>query len=338
MKSLALVVPRSEGERVRKGLALAGCLRTDLKIHADEESVAFPLSFPPPEPYAHGELVEREFAPAGEDRPRTYRDLMAVGVEAGLLPRAYDVIGDIVLVRLPEELEGRAGEVGAALLAFVPGARLVGLDRGVEGPERIRKLEKIAGTGPWTTRHLENGLAIEVDLERAYFSPRLAREHALVAAAVRPGEVVYDLCCGIGPFSLMIARDGRAREVVAVDFNPDAIRLLRANLDRMGLVGKVEPIEARVEEFLPGAKPADRAILNLPREGIKYLPLVAAALGPAGTLHYYEVTAKLEAETRSGEIAAVLGGGPWRTVERHTVHAYAPTADLVAYTLTRSGA
>jgi len=339
MKSLGYLVPRSEGERVRRELADSGCLRADLKIHSDENSVAFPLRFPPPEGFVGGEVIVREFEPVPEERPRSYRDMLSMGMEAGLLPRSFDVVGDIVLIHLPPELEERAGEVGSALLAFVPGARLVGMDRGVEGPERLRKLERIAGTGSWTTRHLENGLSLEVDLERAYFSPRLAREHALVAAAVRPGETVYDLCCGIGPFALTIARDGRAHDVVAVDFNPDAVRLLRVNLERLGLAGKVRPLESRIEEFLPTARPADRVILNLPREGIKYIPSVASAVGPRGTLHYYEVTAKLRAETRADELAALLSrsSGTWRAAERHVVHAFAPTADLIAYTLERSG-
>jgi tRNA (guanine37-N1)-methyltransferase len=340
MKSLAIVVPRSEGERTRRSLALAGCLRTDLKIHADEESVAFPISVPPPDGIVTGELVEREFEPVEEERPRSYRDMLSMGVEAGLLPRSFDVVGDIVLIRLPEELEDRAGEVGAALLAFVPGARLVGLDRGVEGPERRRNLERIAGSGSWTTRHLENGLSLEVDLEKAYFSPRLAREHALVAASVRPGERVYDLCCGIGPFSLLIAHEGRASEVVAVDFNPDAVRLLKTNLERLGLLGKVHVVEAPIEQFLPSARGADRVIFNLPREGIKYVPSVAAAVQPGGTLQYYEVTAKLKLETRPAELETLLsvGGASWRATEHHVVHPFAPTADLVAYTLQRSGA
>jgi tRNA (guanine37-N1)-methyltransferase len=339
MKSLGLLVARSEGERVRRELADSGCLRADLRIHSDENSVAFPLRFPPPEGFTEGELIVREFEPVPEERPRSYRDLLSLGMEAGLLPRSFDVVGDIVLIHLPPELEDRAGEVGAALLAFVPGARIVGLDRGVEGPERLRQLERIAGVGSWTTRHLENGLSLEVDLERAYFSPRLAREHALVAEAVRPGETVYDLCCGIGPFALTIARDGRAHEVVAVDFNPDAVRLLRTNMERLGLSGRVRAVEGRVEEFLPSARPADRVILNLPREGIKYIPSVAGVVGVGGTLHYYEVTAKLRAETRGAELCELLSAssGPWRVLERHVVHAYAPTADLVSYTLRHSG-
>jgi tRNA (guanine37-N1)-methyltransferase len=338
MKSLALVVPRSEGERVRRELADSGCLRTDLKIRAEGDSVVLPLARSLPPRSFGGEVEEREFDVVSAERPRSYRELLHLDeAEAALLPRAFDVVGEIVLIRLPRELEGRAGEVGEALLAFVPGARLVGLDRGVKGPERLRALERIAGSGPWTTRHSENGLSIEVDLERAYFSPRLAREHALVAAAVRAGERVYDLCCGVGPFALSIARDGRAREIVAVDFNPDAIRLLKANLERLGLSGKVRAVEAPLEGFLPSAPTADRVILNLPREGIKYIASVGAVVGPGGTLHYYEMTEKSMAEARSTELARQLGSGGagWSGSEPHVVHPFAPTSDLVAYTLRR---
>ena len=111
--------------------------------------------------------------------------------------------------------------------------------------------------------HVESEVEFDVDVEQAYFSPRLAREHERVSSAVRPGERVYDLCCGVGPFAVTVARDGRAQWVTAVDSNPRAIDLLRATLARYPFGGRVVPVLARLEEFLPSSGPADRVIFNL---------------------------------------------------------------------------
>lgn len=340
MKSLAVVVARGDGERVRRRLREGGWLRRDLKVRRTATAVAFPVAADPGREAAPGGVEEADFEPTREGAPTTYRELLHLPPEEmRRLPRSFDVVGDIVLVRLPSELEPRATEVGEALLEFVPAARVVGLDRGVRGPERRRALERIAGAGSWRTRHRENGLEIEVDLERAYFSPRLAGEHARVAARVRRGERVLDLCCGVGPFTLAIARDARASGVVAVDMNPEAIALLEGNLKRLGLGGRVRTVTDRLEAFLPDAPTADRAILNLPHEGIKYLPQVAGALGRGGTLHYYEVTARSGQEGRPGELEMVVDpsrSGSWRATGRRVVHPYSPGSDLVAYTLERS--
>ena len=338
MRSRALVVPRSQGEAIRRSLRLAGLLRSDLEIVRTEDEITFPVRDVGDIPAAWGTISERDFPTLEGSGPTDYRELLELSAEErALLPRAFDVVGDIVVIRLPDELTARALAIGEALLAFVPGARVVGVDTGVHGPERTRRLERIAGSGPWTTRHRENGIALDVDLTRAYFSPRLAREHARVAAEVRTGERVYDLCCGIGPFSLTIARDGRAREITAVDANPIAIALLRGSAGRQRFPTPIRAIEGRVEEFVSSAGPADRIILNLPHAGIKYLPSVARTLAPGGRLHYYEVTSRAEYQERGTGVTHLLDTpGSWTIVDRHVVHPYSPTSDLVAFVLERS--
>jgi len=337
MRTAALVVPRSRGESTRRVLVQAGRLRIDLEILHEGDRIAFPLVEGPPLPPDLGEPALREFRSIALASPEDYRDLIpGTPEEKERLPRSFDVVGDIVLVRLPEELVDRGPEIGEALLRFVPGARIVGADHGVHGRERRRRLEKLAGVGDWRTRHRENHVELEVDLERAYFSPRLAREHARVAAEVRPGERVYDLCCGVGPFSILIARGGAAERVVAVDSNPEATQLLRATIARYSLEARIEVVEQDVAEFVARRPPADRVVLNLPHEGIKYLSSVARAVAPAGRLHFYEVVPRAEREHRAVSVAESLSGeSPWTVVEWHVVHPYSPASDLLALTLAR---
>ncbi|MCI4349691.1 MAG: methyltransferase domain-containing protein [Thermoplasmata archaeon] len=340
MKSLGLAIPRSDAERIRRTLAESGVLRTDLRIHSGHIEVVLPILRPPEHLPTGGTLIEREFETARARRVGSYRDHADLPPELQeRLPSAYDVIGDIVVIRLPQELVPYAPAVGAALLGFVPGARLVGLDRGVHGPHRLRSLERIAGAGPWTTRYVENQLGLDVDLEHAYFSPRLSGEHARVARAVQQGETVLDLCCGIGPFSLTIARDGRARRIVAVDSNPEAIRLLEANARRLGIADRVEPHATRLEEFLPKSGRANRVVLNLPHEGIMYLPQVSELVEPGGVLHYFEIAERERPDRRAADLINELPGGPetWHSSGSRVVHPYSPAQDLFAHALQRAG-
>lgn len=339
MTAPAWRVPRGEAEAVRRVLLRQEMLAPGIRAVRSGDFVVFPLRRLPDPPPASGQLVEFDFPSLGPPPPQRYTDLLPwPEAERRKAPRAFDVVGDIVLVRIPDELLDRSAEVGEALRAFVPGARLVGRDEGVHGPERRRTLVPIAGEGGWRTRHRENGLELEVDLAAAYFSPRLGREHARVADAARPGESVLDLCCGIGPFALAIAAAGRAREVTAVDANPAAIELLRSNAERLGLLGRLRPVLGRVEEFLASKPTAGRAILNLPHEGIKYLTSVGASVAPGGWLHYYEVTARSEAGTPARLTSTLGAPGDWRLAARHVVHPYSPRDDLVAYDLVRTGA
>ncbi len=336
MQSNGLRVAREDGETVRRALVEAELLRADLGILREGEFLVLPIRLIPADRALPGELVQRDFEVVPSAAPSDYRDrIEGDRTWRERLPRSFDVVGDIVLIRLPDEFEPRQREIGEALLDFVPSARIVGRDRGVHGAERRRQIERIAGSGGWRTRHRENGLELEVDVERAYFSPRLAREHARVAEEVGRAEVVYDLCCGVGPFAVTIARDGRATRVVAVDSNPAAIELLRATLKRYPFRERVEPVEGALEEFRPPPGSADRAILNLPLEGIKYASSVARLVAPRGHLHYYEIAPRSEFDRRAETIMDTLGEGSWRAVDRHVVHPYAPTADLVAFEFER---
>jgi len=338
MRSSGLRVARSEGERIRSRLRELHALRSDLRITEEGDWIFLPLELGISIPPDFGDVLEREFEPAPAKGPQDYRELLGdwPSKERQELPRSFDVIGDVVLIRIPPTLSHRSAAIGAALLRFVPGARVVGADHGVHGVERRRSVERLAGTGPWRTRHRENALEFDVDLERAYFSPRLAGEHARVAEGVRPGELVYDLCCGVGPFAVTIARAQSAAGIVAVDLNPDAIELLRSTLARYSFGSSVRPVEAPVERFLEGAEPVDVVVLNLPHEGIKYLPSVGTVVRPRGRVFYFEVTERAGSPEHDAELLQRLGGGAsWRLRDRHVAHPYSPTADLVAFTFER---
>ncbi|HEY2386289.1 MAG TPA: 23S rRNA (uracil(1939)-C(5))-methyltransferase RlmD [Candidatus Binatia bacterium] len=98
------------------------------------------------------------------------------------------------------------------------------------------------------------------------------------AAALRGGERVVDLYCGVGGIALTLAP--RAREVVAIEAEPAAVRAAQANA-RRNRRRNVRVEVARVEERreLLGALAPDLVTLNPPRKGCG--PAVAAALGDA---------------------------------------------------------
>lgn len=337
MRSLAVVVPRAEGEAVRRRLAALGLLRADLRIAVAGEAVALPVRALPAEPLPDVLVEEREFAPLPAPAARRYAELADLPPEVrARLPRAFDVVGDIALVRLEPEVADRAEAIGAALLRFLPGVRLVAADEGVKGPARIRTLRRIAGSGPFRTVHAENGLSFVVDLERAYFSPRLGREHARVAAAGRAGESVLDLCCGVGPFGLtLLARAGAGRAEL-VDANPAAIALVEENARRLRVAERARAVPSPLDAHLAGGGRFDRVVFNLPREGIKYVSQVGGAVAVGGTLHYYEIMERSRAAERVADALAELPGDGWRLAERHVVHPYSPAEDLVGMTFRRA--
>ena len=79
-------------------------------------------------------------------------------------------------------------------------------------------MELIAGENNFKTVHVEHGNRFELDLEQTYWNSRLQEEHKIMADLIEMGSKVVDLCCGIGPFVIPIAK--RGFDIIANDLNP----------------------------------------------------------------------------------------------------------------------
>lgn len=320
-------------------LLARGVLDANLEPKHDGDTILFPISNADDVEglvIVDGDFKERKRA------PRSYSDLLTLGADlTQLLPKSFDIVGDIVVIKLPDKLLPYQEKVGRALLGFVPGARVVAVDGGVKGTARVRDLEVVAGEGPLTTVYKENGISFRVDLGKVYFSPRLSREHSLVAKDVKPGERVLDLFCGMGAFALTILRKCRGTTAVAVDSNHHATELARLNAKEMGVGDRLEVVEQDAGLFLKGENQFDRVIMNLPREGYKYLSSVGPRVRARGRLHYYGIYPNDAVDSASGSVISALSSGEdkskWSLAGSRVVHEYSPASLLMALTVSKDG-
>ena len=110
---------------------------------------------------------------------------------------AFDQIGDIIIVRIPDSLISKKQIIGKTLLDQVSTANSVFYQSSpVEGDFRIRQLELIAGEDKTQTEYKENGCRFIVDVEKAFFSPRLSTERERIAGLVKEEEVIINMFGG----------------------------------------------------------------------------------------------------------------------------------------------
>ncbi len=258
------------------------------------------------------EISQREFD--GVEQPARLVDLLSNRVPPHLLanlPRAIDFIGDIAVVEIPPELEAYKQLIGKSVLKAHKRVKTV-LSKWspVTGVYRLRTFEVIGGEAKTQTAHKEYGCVFHVDLAKTYFSPRLSYEHARIASLVREGEAVIDMFAGVGPFSILIAKNRANVHVYAIDVNPEAYLFLKKNIVVNRVVDKVTPIlgDAKqvVHERLTGA--ADRVVMNLPEKAIEYVDVACKALRQdGGIIHYYQfVNTSEPAETAKSRFAEAI--------------------------------
>ena len=279
-----MVVPVDRVEEVRKKLCEDNLLDHEHRIEHGHGVAYLPLL----DVLDAGFAVEKHACRRVVRRPSSYKELLDMPLEdVEMLPSAYDVIGDLVVIRLPDDLLENCDAVGRALLDFVPGARAVFVDKGTQGEWRIRDLRHIAGEDRTKTVHRENGVNMVVDIARAYFSPRLAGEHWRVTSLVEPGERVLDMFTGTGGFPLTIAKHRPPQRIKAVDINPAAIGLLEESMALNRLTG-IETVVGDALETSPDMQ-ADRVIMNLPHGARRFLTHALECARPGGIVHYHEI-------------------------------------------------
>ena len=85
-------------------------------------------------------------------------------------------------------------------------------------------------------------------MAKAYFSPRLSQEHNRVSSLVKGKEVIIDLFAGVGPFSILIAKNNPDVRIFAIDINPVAVEFLEKNI-RINRVDKtIVPLTGKCKE------------------------------------------------------------------------------------------
>ena len=311
-----MVVPLSRVEDVRKKLCEDNKLDMSHRIEVRGQYAYLPVSGSLEASFPVEEFSCRRIP----HRPSSYKEHLCLPEDVvDLLPSSYDIVGELVVIRLPEPLLQHSSAIGGALLKFVPGSRQVFLDRGTMGDWRIRNLVPLAGEGGTKTIHRENGVDIVVDLSKAYFSPRLAGEHWQVTCMVEEGERILDMFTGTGGFPLTIAKNRKPGKVIAVDINPGAIELLEESIR----LNRLDRIETHVMDAMniDSSIGADRVIMNLPHGANIFLRHALECTRPGGMIHYHHILDVIEQEEIERNLVDKY---PVRIVDKRTVRTYAP--------------
>ncbi len=291
-KAKALKVPKKKGECIRTQLRDADVIRTDLCIAKDEKYLYFPLRSDVETDFDYPVLM-KSFV-RRKQRISSYKDKIIIPEDLkDLLPTSFDVIGSILLIKIPKELMSYKKEIGNALLGTHAHIETVCLMHPVCGELRTRNVEVIAGKKTTRTMHKEYGLTFHVDVENTYFSPRLANERYRIAQLVQPNECVVDMFTGVAPFPVMIARFAQPSRIIAVDKNREAVKLARKNIVQNKVLDIVDVFfedAACVESVMKkNQRKADRIIMNLPFQSYHFFPYALHIMNNTCMIHYYEV-------------------------------------------------
>ena len=203
------------------------------------------------------------------------------------LKTSFDIIGEVVILEIPEELEKQKTIIGEAALKFTKRKSVYMKKSPIKGTTRVREIELLSGEDNPVTIHKEHGNRLKLDVSNVYFSPRLARERNIIASEVKDNEKILDMFCGVGPFPIIIAKEKNVK-ITAVDINKIAINYLEENIKLNKLKGEITPINKDICKINFENEKFNRIIMNLPGTAYEFLDLAMDLIENNGIINYYE--------------------------------------------------
>jgi tRNA wybutosine-synthesizing protein 2 len=280
-KAVRVIV--EESESVRQKLISLSALDKSRKLLKKDGFIEIPVT----ENFRTNEftLIDQDNSEYYLQEKTVFNDLDIPESEKNLLPRGWQILGDIIIVALHEKLTDRKVMVGNALLSYYPGCKTVLLDRGISGQMRQPDREIIAGKDTTETMHKENGCLFKLDAMQVMFSQgNLAEKKRM--SELGKDEIVVDMFAGIGYFSIPMAVHAKPKKIFSIEINPVSFGYLKENiaLNRVGDI--IEPVAGDCVKVTPRSI-ANRVIMGY-LDGQDYLETGINALSPGGILHYHE--------------------------------------------------
>lgn len=217
----------------------------------------------------------------------TYENWSVDDIFSAVLPEgadsasSYSLVGHIIHLNLREHLLDYKHIIGEVLLDKVKQARtIVNKLDSIDSTFRVFKMEVLAGTEEFVTEVKENGIRFKFDFSAVYWNPRLSTEHERIVKKVQPGNILYDVFAGVGPFSIPCAK--RKCVVLANDLNPESFKWLQHNVklnkvqERVTAFNKdgADFIKEDVKQHILGLTNEEQShiVMNLPSIAVTFLP------------------------------------------------------------------
>lgn len=202
-----------------------------------------------------------------------------------LIPRGFEVIGDIVIINIPDALDPEKYLIAEALSISSKNIKTVlrKLNK-IEGAARVADFELLLGDRT-TTLHRENGCVFQLDVTKTFFSGKMYYERGRIAQKANDGEDVLVLFCGVGPFLIPIKKQ-RNVNITGLDNNREACIFLRENIELNHIEANIVLGDARNVINLFKTR-FDRIVMPAPYGQDFFLDLAQSILKPGGHVHFY---------------------------------------------------
>lgn len=209
--------------------------------------------------------------------------------ELALLPRSYQIVGRILLLKLDKKLMKHKKAIGATIIEILPYLHSVFLVKEIKDEIRKPRVEHIAGCGCTQTLHKEHGCLFLLDIAEIMFSKGNKAEKLRMIKLAKVNETIVDMFAGIGYWSIPIAKHTKAKKIYSIEINPKAVKYLEKNA-WLNRTQKIEILQGDCRKFSSMLEnTADRIIMGYIFFTEKFLPTALEIAKNGCTIHFHKI-------------------------------------------------
>ena len=208
--------------------------------------------------------------------------------------RAFSVLGNIAIVNFSEDTTKSVKKKFAQKILKEQKNITTVLEKSGKFSGRLRKMKTsyLAGKKTKEVLYKENDCVFRFNVDTTYFSPRLSNERKEVSKLIKKNENVFVMFAGVAPFSIVIARNSKAKKVFSNELNREANKYAELNIglnklkDRVELVsGDVKKIGCRMSDV--GCRKFDVIVMPRPNLDDTFLEQAFSLSKKKTRIYYY---------------------------------------------------
>ncbi len=184
--------------------------------------------------------------------------------------KSFDILGNVAIVRFSKDAGIKDKKKFANKIMKENKSIKTVLEKKDKVKGRLRKLSTsfIAGENTKEVLYRENNCVFRFNTDKTYFSPRLSNERKEIASKIKKGDVVLVMFAGVAPYSIVIARNSKAKKVFSNEINREANKYAEMNIKMNKVRDKVELVSGDIKRIAQKIKQKFDVIV-MPRPQLK---------------------------------------------------------------------
>ena len=295
-------VELAKAQKIKQELIEGEALDHKYNVLQEEKYIYFPVT----EKY-QGKTVKKEVKPRTRKlSAQPFKEVLKEILNEEELEQAktaYEVVGTIAIMEVPDVLEDKAKQIGEALLKSNPLLKtVVKKSSKHDGVYRTQKMTVLAGDNTKVAMYKENNCNITLDVEQVYFSARLSTERKRISEQVKKDEDILVMFSGAAPYPCILSKNTKAKEIIGIEINPKGHEYGLQNI-KQNKNTNVKLFCGDVRSIAPQLhKTFDRIIMPLPKTAEEFLDITLPLAKKGCTIHMYAFYHEDEFKRATAEI------------------------------------